>query len=477
MEGDGFVIRMDATEAEIYGSHVLDLLRDAKQKLCDKYEMELETPVFIEIFPEQQDFAIRTFGLPGGEGFLGVCFGRVVTMNSPIGQGANLTNWKSVLWHEFCHVVTLQKTKNRMPRWLCEGISVYEERLANKAWGQSLNPRYREMILGGELTPVSELSSAFLRPKSAKHLDFAYYESSLVVEYLIEEYGLDSLKKILRDLGLGIPVNDAIRRHAAPTNVLNVQFDAFARKRAESLARDADWTKPELPANANSADWAEWNKSHPDNIVGMLGEARALVAEEKTEPAIALLKKMLSLYSDRDGAQDAYALLAKIYRDNERPTEELAALKKVAELDASAVDANSRLLELSADNESWDDVERYGINMLGINPMLRTPHRYLAKAAEQQNNDELLIPSLTALVKMEPMDPADIHYRLAAALLRQKDLARAKNHVLLALDQAPRYRDAHRLLLQIADAQKEADEVEEVENESTDDKPTSIKKP
>ena len=33
----------------------------------------------MEIFPQQKDFAIRTFGLPGGAGFLGVCFGTVVT--------------------------------------------------------------------------------------------------------------------------------------------------------------------------------------------------------------------------------------------------------------------------------------------------------------------------------------------------------------------------------------------------------------
>ena len=40
-----------------------------------------------------------------------------------------------------------------MPRWLSEGISVYEERQENPAWGSAMNPRYREMILGDDLTP------------------------------------------------------------------------------------------------------------------------------------------------------------------------------------------------------------------------------------------------------------------------------------------------------------------------------------
>ena len=112
----------------------------AKRDLCAKYDVQLKGPVIVEMFPKQEDFAIRTFGLPGGAGFLGVCFGTVITANSPASQGSSPTCWESTLWHEFCHVVTLNKTHNRMPRWLSEGISVYEERQANPTWGQDINP-------------------------------------------------------------------------------------------------------------------------------------------------------------------------------------------------------------------------------------------------------------------------------------------------------------------------------------------------
>src|SRR5690606_29048883 len=67
----GFVVRMDSKEAKIYGSRVLDLLKDAKQVLAAKYETELPEPIYVDIYPSRQDFAIRTFGLPGGAGFLG----------------------------------------------------------------------------------------------------------------------------------------------------------------------------------------------------------------------------------------------------------------------------------------------------------------------------------------------------------------------------------------------------------------------
>ena len=211
-------------------------LQRAREVLCAKYEVQLTDVIHVEIFPRQQDFAVRTFGMPGGDGFLGVCFGNVVTANSPASQGENPANWQSVLWHEFCHVVTLRKTSNKMPRWLSEGISVYEERQADSRWGQSMNPRYREMIVGGQLTPVSQLSAAFLQPPSPLHLDFAYFESSLVVEYIVARHGLEVLKRILSDLGDGLSIETALGRNVGSPVNLDAEFEKYAREQAEGLA-------------------------------------------------------------------------------------------------------------------------------------------------------------------------------------------------------------------------------------------------
>ena len=43
----------------------------------------------------------------------------------------------------------------------------------------------------GKRVPVSQLSSAFLKPKTPMHLQFAYYESSMVVEYVVERWGAE----------------------------------------------------------------------------------------------------------------------------------------------------------------------------------------------------------------------------------------------------------------------------------------------
>ena len=60
------------------------------------------------------------------------------------------------------------------------------------------------MVLGGQLTPVGNLSSAFLSPKSPLHLQFAYYESALAVEFLFEKYGLERRTAPLVKLELAV---------------------------------------------------------------------------------------------------------------------------------------------------------------------------------------------------------------------------------------------------------------------------------
>src|SRR5690606_35754975 len=295
LEDESFLVRMDSREADIYGQRVLDLLNRARQTLCEKYGLDLRGQVIVEIFPNPADFEVRTFGMPGIPGFLGVCFGRVITANSPAAQAASPANWEAVLWHEFCHVVTLELPRNRMPRWLSEGISVYEERLENPSWGQKMTPEYRKRTREGGLVPIADLSSAFTTPGG--DIQFAYFQSSLVAEFLVERYGLEVLKQILSDLGDGLPINEALPRHTDELPVLEAEFAQFARGQAQALAPEADWSEPDLAGiladdNAESL-LREWVQSHRDNIRGRMTFAALLIENEKWDEAVRTLREII----------------------------------------------------------------------------------------------------------------------------------------------------------------------------------------
>jgi tetratricopeptide (TPR) repeat protein len=462
-----FILRMDRREAALYGARALELLTKAKATLTAKYGLELKRPTTVEIFPEQKDFAVRTFGMPGNPGYLGVCFGAVITANSPAANPGHPVNWQAVLWHEFCHVVTLQLTRNKMPRWLSEGISVFEEMQANPSWGQRMNPRYRERILKGGLAPIGELSGAFLKARSDFDLQFAYYESALAVEYITGKYGLDALRGILRDLGEGMEVNKAITNHTSNSAELEKDFARFAREKALALAPGLDWDKPDFASTpeeesdakpnrrrgprvevSGSSEWEEWARTRPTNFWVMSGKAEELVQARKWEEAKPILEKLIELYPSFTGAEGGYAMLSETYRNLGVTNSERKVLARWAELDDEAIAAYSRLMDLGAAAQDWPQVVLNAQRYLAVNPLVALPYRRLAEAAEKVGSPDDTIVAYRALLELDPPDPAEIHYRLALALFVRKD-PESRRHVLQALEEAPRYRAALELLLKI----------------------------
>lgn len=441
-----FVVRMATNEAVIYGERVLSLLERARTTLTAKYGMTLQPPIIVEIFPKQKDFGVRTFGMPDNPGYLGVCFGSVITANSPASQAAHPASWEAVLWHEFCHVITLQLTKNKMPRWLSEGISVYEELQADPTWGQGMTPRYREMILGKEFTPLSELSAAFLAPKTEMHLQFAYFESYLAVEFLVKKFGIDALKKILVELGTGTEINAAISKHTEPMESLEKDFTAFAKERAEKLAPELNFKKPALEglAKLELELGAESKNYHT-----LLQLAREALRKKEWEQARAPLERLIKLFPAQRGSDNAYTILAEVHRRLGQTNDERAVLTRLTGLESDVVDAFQRLMELNRDMRDWGAVATNAERYIAVNPLVELPYRYLAEASEALGRREPAIGAYRTLLQLDPPDPAGTHFKLARLLHAGHDPA-AKRHLLQALEEAPRYRDAHRLLLKMA---------------------------
>jgi tetratricopeptide (TPR) repeat protein len=382
----------------------------------------------------------------------------VITANSPASQGPRPSNWKSVLWHEFCHVVTLEKTKNRMPRWLSEGISVYEERMRDASWGEKITPKYREMLLSENLIPVSQLSSAFLSPPSPVHLQFAYFHSSLVVEYLIEQHGIDALKTILDDLGNGLTINAALERSVGSLQKLDVQFAVQAKKVANEFGSDADWTREGMPEQRTIEELQAWIADHPNSYWGLRLMAEIYLASGQAEDAKPLLEKLYSLGTatgDRDGMLE---MLASVYRELDDVDAERKTLEELVAVSSDALPALRSLTDLAVQEKQWEKVLAYTEKISAIQPLLPGVHVVTAAAAEQLGRSDKVADAMRALRLMEPVDPASIDYRLAKALADLKQYDQAKHFVLRALDEAPRYRDAHRLLLQIIDSAGQAKE-------------------
>lgn len=449
----GFQIRMDAREAEVYGWRVIELLQEARTTLATKYAVELPRTIYVEIFPNPADFAVRTFGLPEAGSYLGVCFGDVVTAQSPAAFAGRSINWESVLWHEFAHVVTLNKTRNRMPRWLSEGISVYEERLRHPAAGERMSLTYRDMLLGDDFTPLSRLSEAFLSPKSAAHVQFAYFESALAVEHLIDEYGFAALIGILDDLGVGMSLPEALERRTTALAELDAGFESAARQQAEEFAADVNWERPALEEQQRDVDpvaqLIAWRDAHPQHYHGLLQCGELLQRLGQGDAARTAWEMADAAFPYDTDARSPVVRLVEGARARGDVADELQWLEAWRQRDDAAAAPRLRLIELQRERKDWTALHEAARSLLAVQPLLRSTHEALATASEQLAAPQSAADAWRAVLALQPPDRVEAHYRLARQLQLLEQRADAQRHVLRALEEAPRYRAALRLLLEL----------------------------
>jgi tetratricopeptide (TPR) repeat protein len=293
------------------------------------------------------------------------------------------------------------------------------------------------------------------------------------VEFLVQRFGQQQLKAILRDLGDGSEINAAIEKHTIPMAQLETDFAAFARERAQKLAPGLDFEKPDggnnlagLKASENSGSTnspapprrrriahdpealTAWVATHPTNFYALMEQARRAVAEKKFEEARPPLEKLLKLYPDQTGEESAYPLLAATCQALGETNGEWQTLTHWAERDDEAIDAYRRLMELASTNQDWPVVALNAERFLAVNPLTPQPYRFLAQASEHLGQDRSAVQAYRALLQLDPPDPAETHFRLARVLHRLGDPG-AKRQVLEALEEAPRYQAALQLLLEL----------------------------
>lgn len=457
VQSDDFIIRLPPNEAEIYGDRVLELLTEAKAVLGEKYGLVMEDRALIEFYPQQEDFAIRTFGSLGGQGLLGVCSGKVVTMNSPGSITAGQNNWEATLWHEYAHVVTLTATNNKMPRWLSEGISVYEEKLRHPTWGQQMNPTHRKRILEGKgITPVGQMSQAFFLAEDSADLMFAYFQSMLIVEFLVEEFGEESLRGILADLATGSLINEAISAHTTAMADLERRFADHAKTLAESYGSQVDWTEPG-PEEVNPLSTlavGAYLKKNPKNFwAHQTLTMRHLEAKNWKEAATAA-EAYTALLPEYTGSANGYVLHARALRELGDLEGETAVLENLASRSADAYQAYQRLIETGFGSEDWDAVLTNADRAAAVDPFSDRLHFCRGCALAARNENSLAADSFAKALLLRPANPSEVRYRLAG-VLREENPVEAKRHILDALADSPRYRDAHALLLDIVEPEEE----------------------
>ncbi len=191
------------------------------------------------------------------------------------------------------------------------------------------------------------------------------------------------------------------------------------------------------------------------NYWDLLQKAKTALSAKKWTEAKAPLQKLIDLYPTQSGPNSAYYLMAEAHRGLNETNQERQVLTKLAGMEADATVVFQRLMELDETALDWAGVAENAERFLAVNPLLPQPYRFLARAGEQLGRSDAAVRSYQRLLLLDPPDPAEVHFSLARLLRQKGESSSAKRHVLQSLEDAPRFRDAQRLLLELNAVQRE----------------------
>jgi len=425
-------LRLRNNEADLLRLYIEPELKKAIATYEKKYKFKLDRPVRLEVYPEHEDFAVRTMGMPG-LGALGVAFGYVVAMDSPSGRKPGTFHWASTMWHELSHVFVLGATHHRVPRWFTEGLAVHEETAVSPEWGDRLDPTVLKAVKDKKLLPIAELDRGFIRPSYPMQVIVSYFQAGRICDYITAKYGFQKILDMMNSFAETTTTAAVVEKHLGmKPEQFDKEFIAWLENQiATPLAKFEDWRK-------RSKDLLEASKEKKWDDVLKIGNEIRDWYPDYVEP-FNVYEALADAYEAKGDKKAAVAELERYAKQGGRSPETLKHLAKMQEEQGRHKDAIATL-------------ERINYVYPVSDPEM---HQKLGELSLSHGSVQTAIREFQAALASKPPDPATSHYQLAQAYLRVKSNDKAMEHVVAALEMAPGYRPAQKLLLELTSNKKE----------------------
>jgi cellulose synthase operon protein C len=420
------ILKLNRKESELLYPYFHDVLTQAMEAYQTKYQMQLDGPVQVEVYPDHEDFAVRTLGMPG-LGALGVTFGQVVAMDSPSGRKPGEFHWASTLRHEMSHVFILKATRHRVPRWFTEGLAVHEESAASPEWGDSITPDIIVALRDHKLLPVADLDRGFIHPQYETQVLVSYFEAGRICDYIQAHWSQAKLLELVQQFAIPRTTPEAVRAVLGlEPAAFDAQFQAWLYQDTASLVDGFDAWHKQLATLVSAA-----RAKHNDEV---LQQAEAVIA---LYPDYVFDANAYQLLADAALAQGKPAIaISALQRYVQHRGREPAALEQLAKLQQQAGDASGAIATLQK------------INF--IDPVFDTDsHRQLGDLLMNAKDSGGARREFAAVLALHPLDKAQANYDLARACHAAGDADCAMNAVLAALEVAPDFKPAQKLLLEL----------------------------
>lgn len=439
------VFKFHPNEVGVMREYAIPLAKESLAALEKSYQFEAQGPILVEMFPRHDDFAVRTLGLPGMIGALGACFGRVVTLDSPRARPPGDFNWGETLWHEMAHVITLQMSNNRLPRWLSEGTSVFEERRARPEWGREMDVPFAQALQEDRLLELADLNEGFSDPRL---ISLTYYQSSLVVEHLIETYGEPRFHQFVRAYGKGLETEEAVKEaFGVSLDQIQTAFDARLEKQYAPVHRAL--ARPETKESTSLEDVKALAAANPGSFGIHMQLGIKLSEAGETAAAIQAFEKAAELLPQATGESNPHAMIAAVALKAGDTARATRAMEDQLKIDHSDVETARKLVSLIEPMGDKARLEAAYRRVVDIDPFDARAQAGLGRLALERKDAQTAVRAFRSALATNPPDRATAHTDLAEAHLAAGQRDEARTQALAALEIAPSFARAQDLLLKI----------------------------
>lgn len=423
---EGGEVRLHKKEANVLRPYFAEEVMRARKTYEAKYKMKLNADLEVEVYPDHEDFAVRTLGMPG-LGATGVSFGPVVAMDSPSARKGGDYHWASTLWHELSHSYILVMSKFLVPRWFTEGISVHEETQASPEWGDPVEPVVLTALKDKKFLPVADLDSGFVRPKDPMQVGLSYFQAGQALDWIVKNYGQDTVNAMVKSFAERKTTPQVIEEHL---KLSPKEFDAKLLDFIQSRYGKAADNLKDLRAALASADKALKAKDYDRAIAEAQRAVQGYPSTALLYTAYETLGNAWLAKGDKQKARLAFREYAKASGREPETLKLLAKLEEEGGDKAMAVAALQRLIYIAPVGD--EDL-----------------HRKLGEYYLDLKQPDRALPAFWAQLASKPVDPAGAYYNLArsyVALSRPQD---AQEALFQALELAPGFKPAQKLLLEL----------------------------
>jgi tetratricopeptide (TPR) repeat protein len=255
----------------------------------------------------------------------------------------------------------------------------------------------------------------------------SYFQAGRICDFVNQKWGYQTLLDMMHSFAKSKETAEVVETHL---KMKPEEFDKQFLAWLDTQVKDTVTKFPEFRKRFKELSAASQAKSHDE--------------------VIKLAPEVISMYRDFVERDSAYEQLAKAYIAKGDKPASMKTLEQYSSAGGRNPETLKKLAALQQEAGKSADALKTLERLVFIYPMEEDLHRKLGDLYFAQNLPEGAIRAYTAVIATKPHDQAASHFNLALALQSAKRLEDAKEHLLLALEAAPGFKPAQKLLLELS---------------------------